>query len=111
MGRNGCLGSRFFSMIGANSGVKSAIMHANNYQGVVEVISDLQLRGFCWDYSVAGDKLLCAQEKCYLSAGEFKVLETYSFEIRGRKNKTIAVCAIEPLDRPWKGILLYQTLC
>ena len=82
-------------------------MQANNYQRVVDVISDLQLRGFCWDYTVAGDKLLCAQEKCYLSAEEFEVLETYSFEIRGRKNKTINVCAIEPFNRPWNGILLY----
>jgi hypothetical protein len=94
-------------MIGAMSAVQSAIMHANNYQRVVDVISDLQLRGFCWDYIVAADKLLCAQEKCYLSAEEFVVLETYSFEIRGRKNKTIVVCAIEPFDRSWNGILLY----
>jgi hypothetical protein len=83
-------------------------MYAYNYQRVVHVISDLQLRGFCWDYSLSGDKLLCAQEKCFLSAEEFEVPEAYSFEIHGRKNKTIVVCAIEPLYRPWNGILLYS---
>ncbi len=50
----------------------------NNYYNIIDAISDLQARGFFLDFNLIGNKLLCAQEKCYLGAEEFEVLEIYS---------------------------------
>jgi hypothetical protein len=77
-----------------------------NYCNIVEGITDLQARGFSLDFSLIGNKLLCAQEQCYLGAGEFDVLENHRFDADGRARDEIIVYAIESLSRSLKGILL-----
>src|SRR5258706_9768422 len=81
-------------------------MHKNNYHTVIDAISDLQARGFFLDFSLIGDKLFCAQEKCYLEAEEFDVLEMYTFHFGALTRDETIVYAIESFSRPLKGILL-----
>ena len=78
----------------------------NNYYNNIDAISDLQARGFFLDFSLIGNKLLCAQEKCYMGAEEFEVLEIYSFHTCGTTCHETVIYAIESLSRPLKGILL-----
>jgi hypothetical protein len=81
-------------------------MRKNNYCSIVDAISDLQTRGFWLDFSLIGNKLLCAQEKCYLGADDFDVLEMYCFHSGGLTRNETVVYAIESLSRRLKGILL-----
>jgi hypothetical protein len=81
-------------------------MRQNNYYTIIDAISDLQSRGFFLDFSLVGNKLLCAQEKCYLGPEEFEVLEMYRFQTYGPTRDETIVYAIEILSRPLKGILL-----
>jgi hypothetical protein len=83
-------------------------MRKNNYCTIIEAISDLQARGFLLDFCLIGNKLLCAQEQCYLGAEEFDVLEMYRFHTGGLTRKETVVYAIESLSRPLKGILLIR---
>jgi hypothetical protein len=83
-------------------------MNKDNYITISDAISDLQARGFLWDFSVVGNKLLCAQEKCYVGAEDFDVLEMYWFPGSGSGSNEIIVYAIELLSRPLKGILLFR---
>jgi hypothetical protein len=78
-----------------------------NYYHIIVAISDLQARGFSLDFTLIGNKLLCAQEKCYLRADEFVVLEMHRFVGSLAWDGTI-VYAIESLVQPLKGILLYS---
>jgi hypothetical protein len=81
-----------------------------NYCTIIDAVSDLQSRGFFLDFILIGNQLLCIQEKCYLEAEEFNVIEMHSFHADGDE---IVVYAIESLSRPLKGILLnsgYHTL-
>jgi len=84
-------------------------MRKNNYFTIIEAISDLQARGFLLDFCLIGNKLLCAQEKCYLGAEEFDVLEMYCFPAGSFARDETVVYAIESLSRPLKGILLNST--
>jgi len=81
-------------------------MHENNYRSIIDVISDLQARGFSKDFSLIGNKLLCVQEQCYMRAEEFDVLEIYCFDAGGATRDGTAIYAIESLSPPLKGILL-----
>jgi hypothetical protein len=76
------------------------------YYSIIDAISDLQARGFFLDFSLIGNKILCAQEKCYLAPEEFEVLEMYSFHVEGPGRSDTVVYAIESRSRPLKGILL-----
>jgi hypothetical protein len=81
-------------------------MRKTNYCNIIEAISDLQARGFLLDFCLIGNKLLCAQEQCYLGAEEFDVLEMYHFHVGGLTRDETVVYAIESLFRPLRGILL-----
>jgi hypothetical protein len=81
-------------------------MCKNNYHTIIDAISDLQARGFLLDFSLIGNRLLCAQEKCYLGAEEFVVLEMYSFHADGTARYETVVYAIESLCQSLRGILL-----
>lgn len=74
---------------------------------IIDAITDLQSRGFVFDFSLIRNELFCIQEKCYLVPDEVDVTEVYSFLAGGfNSGKTIVVCAIELLHQPLKGILL-----
>jgi hypothetical protein len=81
-------------------------MQKKNYHTIIDAISDLQERGFFLDFSLIGNQLFCAQEKCYFGAEEFDVLEMYTFHIDGHTRDETVVYAIESFSRPLKGILL-----
>jgi hypothetical protein len=83
-------------------------MRKDSYYNIIDAISDLQGRGFFLDFSLIGNKLLCAQEKCYLDAEEFEVLEMHSFHTGGLTRDETVIYAIESFCRPLKGILLYS---
>jgi hypothetical protein len=80
-------------------------MLPGKYNTVVEAISDLQARGFTVDFTIIDDRLFCAQEKCYIRAEEFVVLETYDFHCGSHKKKKILYVIESPFLR---GILLYS---
>jgi hypothetical protein len=81
-------------------------MRRYNYYSVIDAISGLQARGFLLDFSLINNKLFCAQEKCYLGADEFDVLEIHRFYVVGRTRAETNVYAIETYSRSLKGILL-----
>jgi hypothetical protein len=81
-------------------------MRKNNYCSIIDAISDLQTRGFLLDFSLIGNQLLCAQEKCWLGADDFDVLEMYCFHGGGLSRNETILYAIESLFLPLKGILL-----
>ena len=81
-------------------------MIKNNHCAIINVISDLQARGFTLDFSVIRSKLFCAQEQCYLEPEEFATVEMYRYQSSSRSHNLTDVYAIESLTRPLKGILL-----
>ena len=83
-------------------------MRKNNYFSIIDAIVDLQERGFFLDFSLVDNKLLCCQEKCFLAAEEFDVLEMYRFHESHNSSvrEETVVYAIESLNRSFKGILL-----
>jgi hypothetical protein len=50
---------------------KSGKMGKNSYCTIIEAISDLQGRGFYFDFSLIENKLFRAQEQRHLEADEF----------------------------------------
>ncbi len=77
----------------------------NNY-GIIDAISGLQARGFFLDFSLMGEKMLCAQQQCYLNAEEFEVREMYRFRTDSSLDTETIVYGLECISRPLKGILL-----
>jgi hypothetical protein len=83
-------------------------MRKNKYYSIIDAIVDLQERGFFLDFSLVDNKLLCCQEKFFLAAEEFDVLEMYRFHAghtSSVREETI-VYAIESLSGSFRGILL-----
>jgi hypothetical protein len=83
-------------------------MHKNEHSTIIDVISDLQARGFLLDFTFIGNKLFCAQEQCYLGPEEFYVLEMYCLQAGGPIRDETIVYGIGSVSGPWKGILLYS---
>jgi hypothetical protein len=81
-------------------------MYKNRYNTIVDAISDLEAKGFSLDFTIVDDKLLCAQEKCYIGADEFDVLEMHSFHGRSRDVDVTVVYAIESFFQMFRGVLL-----
>jgi hypothetical protein len=91
--------------ITANLGPATSPGPHSNYS-IIDIVSDLQTRGFCLDFTLIGSKLFCVQEQCFLRAEEFEVREMYRFRIGGSAHPEILVFAIESSFLPLKGILL-----
>ncbi|HTR31864.1 MAG TPA: hypothetical protein VMH27_21475 [Puia sp.] len=76
------------------------------YFTIVDVVANLQARGFILDFSIIGGKLYCIQEQCYLEPEEFDVLEMHCFHQFVPVSNQTDVYAIEFHSRSLKGILL-----
>jgi hypothetical protein len=81
-------------------------MRKNNHYNVIDAIADLQAKGFFLDFSLIGNKMLCAQQQCYLKPEEFEVREMYRFGTDSSLPAETIVYALESICRPLKGILL-----
>ena len=78
----------------------------HHYHTVSDAVSDLQSRGFSLDFSLIGNRLLCAQEKCFVGFNEFEVLEMHTIHTPDDTRKETTVYAIASICDPLKGILL-----
>ncbi len=81
-------------------------MPRSKYLNVTEAITDLQTRGYEYDFTLCGDQLHCAQINILLRTMEFELLEMYYFRDKGREHKERMVYAICASDYCVKGILL-----
>jgi hypothetical protein len=81
-------------------------MRKKSYYTVIDTITDLQARGFIFDFSLISSKLFCAQGQYYLEPEEFEVLERYRFYSHERTRDQTDIYALESTTRPLKGILL-----
>jgi hypothetical protein len=81
-------------------------MRKGDHNGIIDAISDLHSRGFLFDFSLMGNKLLCVQQQSYVSAAEFQVREMYRFRTYNSIYKETIIYALESDCRPLKGLLL-----
>lgn len=76
------------------------------YITAADAIADLQARGYEYDFSLAGNQLLCCQQNLLLKTIEFNILEMYYFRRKGRKYEEKIIYAIGASDYCMQGILL-----
>jgi hypothetical protein len=80
----------------------------NNYCNIIEAISDSQVRGFTFDFSLIGKRLLCAQEQRYMEIEELEVREIYRFSTKRAPDDATIIYSLESNCQPMKGILLWS---
>ena len=78
----------------------------NIYSNRTDVISDLHERGFTNDFQLIGNDLLWVQEKLFIRAGEFSILEYFKINESSNKQDEIIIFGIIALYHNIKGILL-----
>ena len=78
----------------------------NIYSNRTDVISDLHERGFTYDFQLVGNDLLWVQEKLFIRAGEFSILEYFKISDSSNKQDEIIIFGIIALYHNIKGILL-----
>ena len=78
----------------------------NIYPNRTDVISDLHERGFTNDFQLIGNDLLWVQEKLFIRAGEFSILEYFKISDSSNKQDEIIIFGIIALYHNIKGILL-----
>jgi hypothetical protein len=78
---------------------------SNFYAMIEDTIADLHRRGFTSNFMLLGNRLFCAQTKCFFSGNQFDILEVHSFEEGCLNNEQTLVYAIECVSSAIKGIL------
>jgi hypothetical protein len=66
----------------------------------------LHRKGFDHDFKLAGNDLLWVQEKAFLRAGDFSVLEWHRLYKKGKKTEDKIVLGLSVLSQGVKGILI-----
>ncbi|MEO6315265.1 MAG: hypothetical protein ABIU63_08470 [Chitinophagaceae bacterium] len=85
-------------------------MYQSDYLSIPDAIADLHARGFCFDFSLQNNQLLCAQQNFFLHASECNILEMYRFSSKGNKKRNTLVYGIECPKYHLKGILMSTEL-
>ena len=76
------------------------------YSNRTDAISDLHEKGFTYDFHLIGNDLLWVQEKLFIRAGEFSILEYFKIsDAKNKMNDFIVFGIIAPYHNI-KGILL-----
>lgn len=81
-------------------------MQQTGYTSIINAIVDLQTRGFSFDFSLVGNKLLCAQQKFFLRDEEFDILEMHHFMLEDHGRRETVIFGIESPQHGIRGILL-----
>jgi hypothetical protein len=81
-------------------------MQQTGYSGIINAIVDLQTRGFSFDFSLVGNKLLCAQQKFFLRDEEFDILEMHHFQMEDHGRRETVIYGIESPQHGIRGIML-----
>lgn len=81
-------------------------MSPSNNPSIISTIADMQNRGFCVDFCIAGNEVLCVQQKRFLQPEEFDVIEMYRFPSDEETWQETVIYGIEGKQEIMKGILL-----
>jgi hypothetical protein len=76
------------------------------YDTVTEAVSDLQRRGYTYNFNLEKDFLRCKENEIFLHPQEFEVDETYRFEGNSDPGDENAVFAISSSKYNLKGIFV-----
>ena len=76
------------------------------YSTQLEAIIALHKRGFTCDFHLFGNDLLWIQEKIFVRAGEYSIVECHRFERSPERNTEIVIFGILTHTYHAKGILL-----
>jgi hypothetical protein len=78
-----------------------------NYSNAADTISDLHRKGFVNDFQLSGNDLLWIQERFFIRAGEFTILEYHTIPAAGNNSQDeLVVFGIVAPYHNIKGILL-----
>jgi hypothetical protein len=80
-------------------------MHHDDEQ-LINLIIDLQERGFNHDFVIENEHIRCLQYNELISPDDFEILETYHCESSGNDNECSLVYAIRLMNYDMKGILM-----
>jgi len=77
-----------------------------NYQTVVEALTDMKKRGFTLDFNLANGTLHNSNENIYLRPEDFSIVELYRFEGPSDPADNTIVYGIESEKYKVKGVFL-----
>lgn len=80
-------------------------MHHYDEQ-LINLIIDLQERGFNHDFVIENEYIRCLQYNELISPDDFDILETYHCKSLGKNNDCSLVYAIRLINHDMKGILM-----
>lgn len=80
-------------------------MHHDDEQ-LINLIIDLQERGFNHDFVIENEHIRCLQHNELISPDDFEILETYHCKSSGKNNECSLVYAIRVPNHEMKGILM-----
>ena len=84
-------------------------MEGARFLCIVDVVIDMQERGFDLDFNLTGSRLLCAQYAVLISANDFEVLEMHYFPRSRQSSHERMVYGIFVPSCGMKGILIAGT--
>ena len=79
------------------------------YVSVHDTIIDMHERGYSQDFKLSGNDLLWLQEKIFVRAGEFSIIEFHTFHVPYTQDAGSIIYGILALYYDVKGILIYNT--
>lgn len=77
-----------------------------SYSTHQEAIIDLHERGYSNDFELMGNNLLWIQEKIYVRACDFAIIECHKFLPTGRRQKELIIFGVIAIRYNAKGILM-----
>ena len=83
-------------------------MYDNKLEMIVDAVSQLQNRGFTFDFNLLNGKLFCAQLKSFIHKEQFSIVEVHAFESEQSRDDEMVLYGIEWLTTGIKGILVYN---
>ena len=75
------------------------------YDTVVEAINGLKTRGYTIDFNIAGDKIICSENKHCLNPNEFQITEVHRFEGDTNPSDEDVVYAVAAKEGNLKGVI------
>lgn len=75
---------------------------------LVSTIIDLHEKGYTDDFMLVGKRLLWMQEKIYISASDFSILECFRFDNPDQPNKVLFISGVIAAAENVRGILMFH---
>ena len=81
----------------------------NTFKFLRDLVSTLHQNGFDHDFTFSGNEILWVQQKKFMRAGDFAVLEWHWLYKEGKKVKNVLVLGLSALPQGTKGILIVNS--